>query len=978
MSDYEIQFNVFAPNLLYGEFTGHINVTFVDKKSDKQEITIGANQDKLGLGLIFQGVGSTTDGVVDYEHQKFKVPGATYVTRSVPVTKEQYDAILSVAKDMADNEYRYDYSILPGPAGAAATCAVFANAIYEATGHPGQVGNLFAPLDMIKAFGPVWDVIPGFRPSPYHYKRLPVDVYLHDWYEPDAPTDHAPDTSGMYLGDDDVPSLPNAGEINLTPTQATLNFLDSETNNGQPIVLDTADGSISVQRYAPNGAIDTLDQIETQNGHLAITTVVNNPGGRIETVEISDNGFVTNERVTGYDANGYTLFNSSTAYEQTPGGVDSTTVETRSDGARTTVSITHIPMGGYVETTVTRDANGNVTHEVFTQYDERGDVVAHSETRPDTGHSNGGNDDPPPSGGDDHDNDDPPAVNDPPPDTGYGSGGVYDLEGPEAGGPLYDPDDGSSTDQDHSDPYQDYVGDDGVAPIAIDLNGDGIDLNFNQNIYFDWDEDGLLERTGWVGASDGLLVLDLNADGSFGDGDGRIDQAAELAFTHHVSWAKTDLHALRAFDYMWINGQRRGGNKDGVLSAGDEVWSSLRIWRDLDQDAIADEGEVKQLNEWGITEIQLSYDGITAGGNDRFAHSGSVFGDTSNDVSFFGNAVRGLASLTMNGQVRKGGVADVSFITSDTEYEAPGRKIVGDDGDNSLSGTNRQDHLYGGVGDDHLTGGEGGDILIGGQGRDTLYGNGGADYLFVGTGSGSGWQEAYGGSGDDNYVISAASGNVLFGGEASDGGTDKITFNDLALADVQFARTDDQLDITWNKDSQSGLLRIANAQNIEEFRFADGSVISSTPHTWSNWSKGQFDARGGTGDDKIHADGNLLWIHGGAGNDDLKGAHYLLGAAGNDTYRIAQGGATRLIYGETSGTDRIVFEDIDLADVTFNYVKDSWIEDRLRMSWTNDDGSNQYLDVELRNGHTSNGTGIERFEFADGSDYSADDLWQWM
>jgi len=71
-------------------------------------------------------------------------------------------------------------------------------------------------------------------------------------------------------------------------TTATLNVLDSETNNGQPIVLDTADGSISVQRYAPHGEIDTLDQIETQNGHLAITMVVNNPGGRAETVEISD------------------------------------------------------------------------------------------------------------------------------------------------------------------------------------------------------------------------------------------------------------------------------------------------------------------------------------------------------------------------------------------------------------------------------------------------------------------------------------------------------------------------------------------------------------------------------------------------------------------------------------------------------------------------------------------------------------------
>jgi len=105
------------------------------------------------------------------------------------------------------------------------------------------------------------------------------------------------------------------------------------------------------------------------------------------------------------------------------------------------------------------------------------------------------------------------------------------------------------------------------------------------------------------------------------------------------------------------------------------------------------------------------------------------------------------------------------------------------------------------------------------------------------------------------------------------------------------------------------------------------------------------------------------------GNDDLKGAYYLQGGAGDDTYRVAQGDSTRLIYGETSGEDRIVFEDIFLADVSFELIDTTWIQDRLRISWTNDDGSNQYVDIE------KDGADIESFEFADGSIQSISEIW---
>lgn len=75
-------------------------------------------------------------------------------------------------------------------------------------------------------------------------------------------------------------------------------------------------------------------------------------------------------------------------------------------------------------------------------------------------------------------------------------------------------------------------------PIGIDLGSGtpgiskdalGLKSMFSSTAFFDMDGDGYKERTGWVGPDDGLLVIDLAADGSQGS-DGVIDQAKELAF----------------------------------------------------------------------------------------------------------------------------------------------------------------------------------------------------------------------------------------------------------------------------------------------------------------------------------------------------------------------------------------------------------------------------------------------------------------
>lgn len=160
-------------------------------------------------------------------------------------------------------------------------------------------------------------------------------------------------------------------------------------------------------------------------------------------------------------------------------------------------------------------------------------------------------------------------------------------------------------------------------PIILDLDGDGIEVGFGDPVYFDIDGDGFKEQTSWVGSDDGFLVIDLNADGSVGAGDGVIDQTKELVFAQWGTPGMTDLQALasaqnpdgsRIFDSDW----------NGIFNANDTLWSSFRVCRDVNQNGISDPGELSTLDALGISQINLIYD------------NGASYQDQSDDITVLG------------------------------------------------------------------------------------------------------------------------------------------------------------------------------------------------------------------------------------------------------------------------------------------------------------------------------------------------------
>ena len=148
-----------------------------------------------------------------------------------------------------------------------------------------------------------------------------------------------------------------------------------------------------------------------------------------------------------------------------------------------------------------------------------------------------------------------------------------------------------------------------ASPIILDLDGDGIELTDNENgTIFDINGDGEKDRTSWTqsgqGFDDAFLVLDRN-------GNGEIDSGKELFGDQNG--------ADNGYDEL----AKLDSNGDGQIDANDEAYSELQLWADMDGDGKVGDGELKTLEEMGVTSISTQYTG----------NVGEKFDEHGNDIS---------------------------------------------------------------------------------------------------------------------------------------------------------------------------------------------------------------------------------------------------------------------------------------------------------------------------------------------------------
>lgn len=219
-------------------------------------------------------------------------------------------------------------------------------------------------------------------------------------------------------------------------------------------------------------------------------------------------------------------------------------------------------------------------------------------------------------------------------------------------------------------------------------------------------------------------------------------------------------------------------------------------------------------------------------------------------------------------------------------------EITGTPGNDTLTGTDRADRMFGYVGNDTLDGGGGHDELSGGEGDDTLFGGDGNDIVSGDEGA----DTLYGGAGND-VLWSDGDDDLIDGGS----GTDHAILNfGSYTADLEFTHL------------ATATLTIGSVtlKSVENFTLTGGhgsDRFTGGAGTYTFFGRDGSDTlKVGAGNDKLVGGNGSDSLHGGSGDDVLYGGN-------DDIYyyedNAAQAGSDKL-YGE-GGNDAIYVAGVD-------------------------------------------------------------------
>jgi hypothetical protein len=139
-----------------------------------------------------------------------------------------------------------------------------------------------------------------------------------------------------------------------------------------------------------------------------------------------------------------------------------------------------------------------------------------------------------------------------------------------------------------------------ISPIILDINGKGFFLTDAANgVQFDIAGNGKSVQMGWTapGADNAFLALP-GADGLIHNGKQLFGNGTPQPPSDHPN----GFAALAVYDLP-----ANGGNGNGVIDAGDAIFSSLRLWIDANHDGISQPEELHTLASLGVTSITLNY-----------------------------------------------------------------------------------------------------------------------------------------------------------------------------------------------------------------------------------------------------------------------------------------------------------------------------------------------------------------------------------